>query len=183
MRRATLLVLMIYAPFLLAQPPETAVTDSQQSLAHVSNSLAFTVDAPLKDAAPLFGPEGERAWAGDDWNPQFVFPDPARDVEGAVFTVRHGEQTAVWVNTLFDLKAGRMQYVYVLADLLVTTIDVRLRAIDAMHTNVNVTYVRTALRPEANGHVALLGEHDREQGKVWEGAINVYLKQHAGPGI
>ena len=94
-------------------------------LAHVSNSFSFTVNAPMREAAPLFGPEGERAWAGKDWNPQFAFPAPANDVEGAVFTVQHGEHTAVWVNTLFDVEAGRMQYVYVLADLLATTIDVR----------------------------------------------------------
>lgn len=165
------------APFLLAQQPESPVRDSQQPTAHVSNSFAFTVEAPLKDAAPLFGPEGERVWAGDDWNPQFVFPVPARDVEGAVFTVRHGEHTAVWINTLFDVKSGRMQYVYVLADLLVTTIDVRLHSLDAGHTKVDVTYLRTALRPEANSHVVALGEHDREQAKVWEGAIHSYLQR------
>src|SRR5882757_11065141 len=153
MTKMTLLALMLIvpmtcAPFLLAQQPESTVRDSQQSTTHVSNSFAFTVEAPLRDAAPLFGPEGERAWAGDDWNPQFVFPAPARDVEGAVFTLRHGEHTAVWVNTVFDLSAGRMQYVYVLGDLLVTTIDVRLHTVDQAHSGVDVTYVRTALRPE-----------------------------------
>jgi hypothetical protein len=176
-----LLTLTICVPFLLAQPPETTVTDSQQSLVHVSNGFAFTVDAALEDAVPLFGPEGERVWAGDDWNPQFVFPVPARDVEGAVFTVRHGEHTAVWVNTLFDLKAGHVQYVYVLADLLVTTVDVRLHAAGAMHTRVEVTYVRTALRPDANEHVTAMGKHDLDQGKVWESAINTYLLRRTIP--
>jgi hypothetical protein len=53
-----------------------------------------------------------------------------------------------------------MQYVYVLGDLLVTTIDVRLHAVDQAHTGVDVTYTRTALRPEANEHAAALGKHD-----------------------
>ncbi len=98
---------MICAPSLLAQKPETRRDrDAPQSLAHVSNSFAFTVNAAMRDAAPLFGPEGERVWAGDDWDPQFVFPIPAQDVEGAVFTIRHGEHTAVWVNTLFDVRGG-----------------------------------------------------------------------------
>ncbi len=179
MKQATLLALIMCAPFLLAQQSESTVTDSQQSTIHVSNSFAFTVDAPLKDAAPLFGPEGEREWAGDDWNPQFIFPVPAQDVEGAVFTVRHGEHTAVWVNTLFDLKSGRMQYVYVVADMLATTIDVRLHANDAVHTKVDVTYLRTALRPEANTYVLALGKHDREQAKVWESAIHSYLQRRS----
>jgi len=173
--KVLLLALTICALPLLAQKPEATVTLSQPA-AHVSNRFTFTVNAPLRKAAPLFGPEGERAWAGDDWNPEFVFPVPAQDVEGAVFTLRHGEHTAVWVNTLFDLSAGRMQYVYVLGHLFVTTIDVRLHAIDASRTKVDVTYVRTALRPEANDHVAAMGKHDGEQGEVWEKAINSYLQ-------
>jgi hypothetical protein len=180
MKQAVLVFLMMCAPFALAQQPETTVTETPPSIAHVSTSFAFTVNAPLQDAAPLFGPEGERAWAGDDWNPHFVFPVPARDVEGAVFTLHHGDDTAVWVNTLFDLQAGRMQYVYMVADVLVTTIDVRLHAADAMHTKVDVTYVRTALRPEANEHVIAMGEHDQKQAKVWEDAINTYLLRQAG---
>jgi hypothetical protein len=109
-----LLALAISASPLLVQKPEAAVTTSLQPAAHVTNSFAFTVNASLREAAPLFGPEGERAWAGDDWNPQFVFPVPARDVEGAVLTLRHGEQTAVWVNTVFDLR-GRSHAVRVCA--------------------------------------------------------------------
>lgn len=174
-----LLALALSASALRAQRPEAIVTTSLQPAAHVTNSFTFTVNAPLREAAPLFGPEGERAWAGDEWNPRFVFPVPARDVEGAVFTLRHGEHTAVWVNTIFDLSAGRMQYVYVLGDLLVTTIDVRLHVTDPRHTRVDVTYVRTALRPEANEHAAALGKHDGEQGKVWEKQINAYLLRGA----
>ena len=179
MMRALLLVLMICVSPLLAQKPETIVSEPP-SRTHVSNSFSFTVNAAMHDAAPLFGAEGERVWAGDDWNPQFVFPVPARDVEGAVFTVRHGEHTAVWVNTLFDLKGGHMQYVYVLADLLATTIDVRLHPIDAAHTGVDVTYVRTALRPEADQHVLSLGKHDSKQGKEWADGINAYLLRRTG---
>ena len=178
--KALLLALAMCAAPLPAQKAETTVTAPSQPAVHVSSSFTFHVNAPLQRAAPLFGPEGERAWAGDDWNPQFLFPVPARDVEGAVFTLRHGEETAVWVNTLFDLNAGRMQYVYVLGNLLATTINVRLHATDASHTKVDVTYDRTALRPEANEHVAALAQHDRKQGEVWEKAINDYLLRKAG---
>jgi hypothetical protein len=62
----------------------------------------------------------------------------------------------------------------------VTTIDVRLHAVDQAHTGVDVIYTRTALRPEANEHAAALGKHDGEQGKVWEKEINAYLLRRAG---
>ena len=80
---------------LLAMPNLPVHAQSPASFAHVSSTFHFTVNAPMREAAPLFGPEGERAWAGKDWEPHFVFPAPARDVEGAVFTVQHGEHTAV----------------------------------------------------------------------------------------
>ncbi len=54
---------------------------------HVSNSFELIVRAPLSRAAILFGPEGERCWAGERWNPEFLHPQPGKDVQGAVFTV------------------------------------------------------------------------------------------------
>jgi hypothetical protein len=174
MKGILLLCLVMCDPPLYSQSANPVVSEPAQ-LAHISSAFSFTVNASLREAAPLFGPEGERVWAGDEWNPQFIFPSPPRDIEGAVFIVQHGEYTAVWVNTIFDLEAGRMQYVYVLADLLVTTIDVHLHPLDAQHTKINVTYARTALGPEANEHVAAMSQHDRNQGPEWESKINAYL--------
>lgn len=162
-----------------AQNQQAAVADISQPLAHVSSTFSLTVNAPMPETAPLFGPEGERAWAGEDWDPKFLFPAPGGDVEGAVFTVKHGEHTAVWVNTIFDPAAGRMQYVYVLGNLMATTVDVRLHSLDAQHTKVSVTYTRTALTPEANDHVAAMSRHDAKQGPEWERSINAYLKHQS----
>jgi hypothetical protein len=154
---------------------QTTSATMVQPLTHVTSTFTFTVNASMREAAPLFGPQGERVWAGDDWNPQFIFPAQPHDVEGAVFTVRHGDQNVIWVNTTFDLENGRMQYVYVLAHLLATTIDVHLHPINPQQTKVDVTYTRTALRAEANEHVAAMSRHDQEQGPEWESKINAYL--------
>src|SRR5271163_1891127 len=108
--------------------------------AHVSNSFHFVIRAPLSRAAPLFGPEGERCWAGQHWNPEFLYPQPGKDIQGAVFMVQHGPHTSVWVNTLFDPAAGRMQYVAFIAGAFVSTVDVRLTALDPSSTSVAVTY-------------------------------------------
>jgi hypothetical protein len=70
-----------------------------------------------------------------------------------------------------------MQYVYVMGNLLATTIDVQLYSLDAQHTKVDVTYTRTALTPEANDHVAEMSRHDAKQGPEWERSINAYLQQ------
>jgi hypothetical protein len=58
---------------------------SSERLAHVRGEFQFAVGAPMTVAAPLFGPEAERGWGGSDWNPRFLYPEPAKDIEGAVF--------------------------------------------------------------------------------------------------
>src|ERR1700733_8302898 len=78
------------------------------ALAHVRSDFEFVVHGPYKTVAPLFGPEAERAWGGGEWNPVFLYPQPARDIEGAVFTVQHGGHRSVWVNTAFDLASGHV---------------------------------------------------------------------------
>jgi hypothetical protein len=138
-------------------PPST-------ELAHVSNTTHFEIGAPVGRVAPLFGPEAERCWAGKHWNPEFLYPQPARDIQGAVFQVHHGQHTSVWVNTVFDLPGGRIQYVAFIDGIFVMTLDIELTSLDASHTNVDVTSTRTALQPAVNDDVLALGESDRNGG-------------------
>jgi hypothetical protein len=143
--------------------------------AHVSNSFQFVVRAPLNRAAALFGPEGERCWGGHHWNPEFLYPQPGKDVQGAVFTIQHGPHTSVWVNTIFDPAGGRMQYVSFTPERLVFTVDVQLTALDPANTRVEVTYARTALNAAANDDVQAMGKRDRESGPEWRQAIESCL--------
>jgi hypothetical protein len=155
---------------------------SSTVLAHVSNSFQLTVNAPIEKAGLLFGPDGERNWAGKNWHPVFLHPQPGRDVQGAVFTVPHGDGTAVWVNTLFDVANGKMQYVCFVPDMLVFSVDVRLTALNPTLTKVVVTYVRTALKASANETVEAMGRHDRDAGGEWQRSIDAYLKDTSAGG-
>ena len=143
--------------------------------AHVSHSFQFLVRAPLGTAAKLFAPEAERGWAGDEWNPEFVYPQPGRDTAGAVFTLQQGAQKSVWINTRFDVEGGRMQYVSFVPETLVSTVDVCLTTLDPSTTSVEVTYARTALDAAANEQVRALGESDRGKGPQWQQAIESHL--------
>lgn len=154
-----------------AQSPAT----DPAPLLHLTASFDLAVHASYAVAAPLFGPEGERPWAGEHWNPQFIHPQPAADVEGAVFTIQHGPIRAIWVNTLFDVEGRHFQYVYFLPDLMVTVIDVRFNPIGADSTAVHVVYTRTAVTPEGNEHVTAMTEGDKKAGKEWQGVIDEYL--------
>jgi hypothetical protein len=167
--------------FLLASvaSPAAAQETTSPVLAHTRIEFHFIVNASLERTAPLFGANEERKWA-PDWNPQFVYPTPAHDQPGMIFRVEHPGHSSLWVNTLFDLTAGHVQYVYVLNDAMATTIDIHLTRESAEKTSVTVVYERTALMPEANEHVQHFAKGDEKAQKEWEDAINTYLeRQHA----
>ncbi len=105
-----------------------------------------------------------------------ISPRPERDVEGAVFTVQHGEHESVWVNSIRDMESRHFQYVYFIPDALVTVIDVRFFPISVGATKVEVMYTRTALNVDANPHVRALGVSDAGNGTEWQKMIEKYLK-------
>jgi hypothetical protein len=146
---------------------------SNVPLAHTEAKFEFTANGPLDKVAPLMGADRERVWA-PGWDPHFIFPKPAVDQQGMVFTIAHGPYRVPWVNTEFDLNAGGVQYVYVIPDTLVTLITIRMTPLGD-NTHVAVEYERTALEPEANDRVETMAEHDRKSGPEWEEQINGWL--------
>lgn len=158
------------------QSPAPASTQPVQ----VRSAFQFDLNVPPAQAAPLFGPEGERCWAGDNWDPHFVFPQPAHDQQDAVFTIAHGPYNMTWVNTVFNLPEGHMQYVAFIPSALAMTVDVRLTP-TPNGTHVDVTYVHTALDPSLNARVAEMAEFHRKGGPDWVQNIESCLKQHRDP--
>jgi len=154
--------------------PSAGIT---QGLLHTHREFEFIAAAPIDVAAPLFGAERERVWA-PGWDPKFVWPENAKDQEGMVFMLAHGNKNAIWVNTSFDLKANRIQYVYVVPGTLVTVITLNL-APNERSTHVAVTYDRTALTETANKLVLENAEHDASAGPEWGKQINDYLKSRS----
>jgi hypothetical protein len=150
-------------------------TTSAEERTHTEEKFEFTARASMDEVAPLFGADKERVWS-PQWNPQFIHPLPMADQEGMVFTVAHDHLRAAWVNTALDLKNGRIQYVYVIPDALVTVITLQLTP-QGNQTRVEVKYERTALSPEADAHVRHMAEGDRTSGPDWEKQVNGYLER------
>ncbi|HEY0801874.1 MAG TPA: hypothetical protein VGD54_13595 [Steroidobacteraceae bacterium] len=150
-------------------------TDLQ--LLHTREQFDFIADAPLDVTWPLFGADAERAWA-PDWQPIFIWPATATDKEGMVFKIAHGDQTAVWVNTAFDRMANRIQYVYVIPDVVATVITLKLVPIRSS-THVEVIYERTALTGAANETVSKMAGRDKIAGPEWSRQVNDHL--HSRP--
>jgi hypothetical protein len=144
------------------------------ALAHIERTFEFTAEAPMTTVAPLFGAEREQLWA-PDWRPRFLWPSPAGDRQGMVFTVMGAHGTATWVNTVYDPQHGRFQYAYVIPRIMTALITVK-AAPEGMNTHVVVTYCRTALSAESNAVVEQMADHDARSGPEWAAQINGYLR-------
>ncbi|HEY2676702.1 MAG TPA: hypothetical protein VGI65_07000 [Steroidobacteraceae bacterium] len=148
------------------------------ALVHTRENFDFVANASLEVAWPLFGAERERLWA-PGWDPVFLWPRMPSDQSGTVFTIAHGDTTAIWVTTAFDeADKTRVQYAYVIPDVLVTLITLKLTPA-GKSTLVAVTYERTALTTAANEAVSKMAARDRLAGPEWGGQINDYLKRQA----
>jgi hypothetical protein len=173
-------LLLAVATGCTAQTQQAAAPDS--GLAHTRVEFHFVADGSFEQVAPLFGANEERTWAVD-WNPQFIYPMPAHDQAGMVFRVEHGDHSAIWINTAFDLAGGHIQYSYVLSKAMATLIDIQLTRDAAQKTGVTVVYERTALIPEANEHVQHFAKGDARAEKEWADAINGYLAKARAPSL
>lgn len=144
-------------------------------LLHTREQFSLQANAPFEVAWPLFGAHKERVWA-PGWEPVFLWPEKPLDQQGMVFRVRHGDRSAVWVNTAFDRAARRIQYIYVIPDVVATVITLELMP-DRGSTNIDVVYERTALAEGANDTVRDMAARDRFAGMEWSQQINSYLAQ------
>ena len=91
-----------------------------------------------------------------------------------VFTIAHGQKTAVWFTPTYDLAAGLIQYAYVIPEVMTTLITVKLTPRGGW-THVAVRYERTALNAAARDVVLKMAEHDSNSGPEWETQISDYL--------
>ena len=141
--------------------------------AHTSERFDFTANASYAQVFPLFGALEEKVWA-PGWNPQFVWPLPAADCAGMVFRTSLEGRIASWVNTAFDPSTGRVQYVYVVPDVMTTLITLSVRD-QGSTTSVKAQYERTSLSPHADELVSSMASGDRGAGPEWAAQINSYL--------
>jgi hypothetical protein len=146
---------------------------------HTREQFSFVAHAGIDVAWPLFGAEGERAWA-PGWQPAFIWPAEPGDREGMVFKISHGLGTAIWVNTAFDRRTRRIQYVYVIPEVVVTVVSLQLLPL-GVATQVDVTYERTALSEAATAQVGALAESDKTAGEEWSRQIDGYLRARRQP--
>jgi len=119
-----------------------------------TQSFTISLNGPLADVTPLFGPVGEAEWA-QEWSPHFIHPAQGGQEEGVVFTTTSGHsKDRLWLLTAYDVREGRVEYVVVTPELTASQIKIRVVPDGEEHCKATITYRRSALKPAGNEEVA-----------------------------
>jgi hypothetical protein len=146
------------------------------TLAQRTESFQLSLNAPVAEATPLFGPVREREWS-PEWAPRFLHPEGGAQRDGVVFTTStHSGFEQLWLLTEYDAAAGRVAYVIVTPNFSAATITIRIVPDGAGRSKATVTYCRSALVERANDEVnSLDAAWAARQTRHWEEAINAAL--------
>jgi len=154
----------------------TAGAAGTAALEQRTQSFAIVLRGSVADVTPLFGPVRETEWA-PTWTPRFIHPLEGAQREGVVFTTRSAnDKERFWLLTAYDVKEGRVEYVFVTPGFTVNEIKIRVLPDGEKQCRAVITYRHSALALEGNEEVVKLDAHWAEQQRVhWETAINVAL--------
>jgi hypothetical protein len=141
-----------------------------------TQSFTISLKGSVVEVTPLFGPVREAEWA-PSWTPRFLHPTNGGQTEGAVFTsVSSNGTERLWLLTAYDVKEGRVEYVFVAPGFTANQIKVRVVPDGDEQCKATVSYRHSALAPEGNAEVEKLNVHWAEQQRAhWETAINAVL--------
>ncbi len=131
--------------------------------------------APAAQCHHLFTPAGEELWV-DGWQPHYVVPDTGETVPGMVFTTGAGDDYTIWTLVDFDTTNYWSRYARVTPALRTGTVDVRCRPVDAETTDVDVSYVLTALSAKGQASLsAFEGAAFVQMIEAWKQSIDQHL--------
>jgi len=145
---------------------------------HVTINRTIHLAASPSAIFPLFGPFGEKRWAGKSWQPHAIATAEELDREGLVFRDA-ADSDATWVTSRFDENAHVVQYVIFRPDL-VAQIRIEVMA-DGTGSAAKIAYDLTALTEAGDTIVEHHGKAIEGHLVSWEHFINAALEKHQAP--
>jgi hypothetical protein len=166
-------LLMVLACAFMQNPVKTA---GAAALEQRTQSFTIALKASVAEVTPLFGPVREAEWA-PSWAPRFFHPPEGAQREGVVFaTATSNGNERVWLLTAYDVKQGRVEYVFVTPGFSANEIEIQVVADGDRQCKATIRYRHSALSPEGNEEVEKLDTHWAQQQRIhWETAINSVL--------
>src|SRR6266404_3450830 len=156
-------VLMILGCGLMLIQAAAARAAGAAALEQRTQSFTIMLNGAVADATAFFGPVREAEWS-PTWTPRFIHPAEGAQREGVVFTTTSADgKYRLWLLTAYDVKGGRVEYVFVVPGFMANQIKIQVIPNGEGQCKAKITYRHSALSPEGNKEVAKLDMHWAKQ--------------------
>src|SRR4029077_11762293 len=141
--RKIILVMLGLGAIVIQLPATRAV--GAEALEQRTQSFTISLKGSVADVTPLFGPVRETEWA-PSWTPRFLHPAEGAQREGAIFTSVSSTGTErLWLLTAYDVKEGRVEYVFIAPGFTANEIKIRVLPDGDRQCKATITYRHSAL--------------------------------------
>jgi hypothetical protein len=162
--------------YTLAAVLACAVACRAQSREHSETGFTLRLPAAPSVVFPLFGPIRESEWS-PHWNPTLLYPPERIQKAGAVFTTREHDQDVIWILTIYDEAALRINYVTVSPRHNAAELDITLKAVGDKETEAKVTHRLTSLTEDGDSYVKRVAIQFPLARDHWQQAITRRLRE------
>jgi len=134
-------------------------------------------DGTREQVFPLLCPVREKDWL-DGWEYKMIHSKSGLAEKDCVFsTPHHGKFDTIWQVTQYDPIEFKIEFIRVTPTESVVRINISLSATGDYKTEANISYQYTGLNEDQNRFIENdLEDQFQENMKLWEKAINHYLK-------
>jgi hypothetical protein len=130
-------------------------------------------------AFQAFGPIAEKRWV-PGFNPVFAYPNPPKEIDGAVFTLRR-QSTQIWLLQTWDERHYVVHYVAVDPGVKTTDILIRLLPWGVHKSRATISYTWTSLTSAGDTDVTHVAKYFVGEAPHWQSTINNYLAGYVSP--
>lgn len=151
-----------------------------QDLVHSSGKRAQSVQtigisAPLEKVFPLLCPEREKEWL-DGWAYNMIFSDTGFAEDGCVFTTGPQGKNTVWVVSVYDPDAGRIEFTRFHIDLAVDRLALRVYSTTNTSSEIEVSYTVTSLSEGSNDYAEQLCKTHEQKWRFVGKALDHFVR-------
>ena len=141
----------------------------------VSRSFTQHLGAPPGEVFPLLCPVREAEWV-NDWRPRLVLSDSGVAEPGCVFITPGIPEDALWLMTIHDPEALRLEIIKIIPGVVVGKISIALSPEGDNGCISKITYAYTALSEHGGRALEEFTEtHFRGFMETWEKELNYFL--------
>lgn len=141
----------------------------------VSRSFTQHLNAPPPAVFELLCPVREADWV-NDWRPKLVLTDSGYAEPGCVFITPGIPEDALWLITVHDPEAYRLEIIKMIPGVVVGRISVTLAAQGEKKCTADITYAYTSISDHGDRALQEFTEdHFKGFMEIWEKELNHYL--------